>query len=137
MKKRIAAGGVVFKKDSYGVKILLVKDSYGHWTWPKGHLEDSETPEEGALREIFEETGQKKTEIITKLGEQKYTYDLEGEEVRKEVHIFLVKASDEELRVQKEELAGGGWFTAADALEKIEYEGSKELLEKGIDIILS
>ena len=42
-------------------RILLVKEAkkkcYGKWNVPAGHLEDGETVFEGAIREIFEETG--------------------------------------------------------------------------------
>ena len=47
-------------------KILLVKHSdYDKWVQPGGHIEDDETPEEAAVREVFEETGLK----ITLIGE--------------------------------------------------------------------
>ena len=47
-------------------KILLVKHSdYDKWVQPGGHIEDDETPEEAAVREVYEETGLK----ITLIGE--------------------------------------------------------------------
>ena len=43
-------------------KILLVKHSdYDKWLQPGGHIEDGETPEEAAIREVYEETGLKIT----------------------------------------------------------------------------
>lgn len=39
-------------------KILLVQHKkWNRWTQPGGHIEDNETPEETALREVYEETG--------------------------------------------------------------------------------
>ena len=53
----IIVGGII-EKDN---KILMVKEAkkkcYGKWNMPAGHLEDGETIFEGAVREIFEETG--------------------------------------------------------------------------------
>ena len=54
---KIIVGGII-EKDN---KILMVKEAkkkcYGKWNVPAGHLEDGETIFEGAIREIFEETG--------------------------------------------------------------------------------
>ncbi len=132
--KQFAAGGVVIKKERGIPKILLIKDSYGHWTWPKGHMEKKETLEETALREIAEETGQKKTEIVKKIGEQKYIFTLRGKKISKIVYIFLIKAqAREKLVVQASEIEKAKWFRAEEALEKIEYKGSRALLKKGIE----
>ncbi len=43
-------------------KILLVKHGdYDKWVQPGGHIEENETPEEAATREVYEETGIKIT----------------------------------------------------------------------------
>ena len=43
-------------------KILLVKhNDYEKWVQPGGHIENDETPEEAAIREVYEETGIKIT----------------------------------------------------------------------------
>lgn len=53
----IIVGGIIEKDNT----ILMVKEAkkkcYGKWNVPAGHLEDGETIFEGAIREIFEETG--------------------------------------------------------------------------------
>jgi len=134
MERQSAAGGVVIKKKDDGIKILLIKDNYGHWTWPKGHTEDGETPKETALREINEETGLKNVKILDTLGEQKYKFNLNNEEVFKTVSIFLVEfLGNEEIKIQTSEIEKGKWFSPEEALETIEYNGSRELLEKGIE----
>ena len=52
------AGVLVFRGDT----VLLVKERYAawdraHWNVPSGRLHPGETPEEGAAREVREETG--------------------------------------------------------------------------------
>ena len=53
----VIVGGII-EKDN---KILMVKEAkkkcYGKWNVPAGHLENGETVFEGAIREVFEETG--------------------------------------------------------------------------------
>ena len=59
----VSAGGLVI--DSTGTKGLLIgrydhKDATGKrvlWSLPKGHIEEGETPEQAAIREVAEETG--------------------------------------------------------------------------------
>ena len=63
MKHFCASAFVINPKDK---KILLVKHAdYDKWLQPGGHIEEDETPEEAAIREVYEETGIK----ITLLGE--------------------------------------------------------------------
>ncbi len=53
-----AAGGVVWRRGSAGVEILLVhRPKYDDWSLPKGKLDAGETSEKAALREVEEETG--------------------------------------------------------------------------------
>ena len=135
MKKQFAAGGVVIKKERGLPRVLLIKDSYGHWIWPKGHVEKGETTEETAIREVSEETGLSKITIEGKLGLQQYYFTLRGEKIFKTVTIFLIKANARErLTIQTEEIEKGRWFGAEEALERIEYKGSRKLLKKGIDL---
>src|ERR1019366_6443348 len=57
-EREVSAGGVVFRRDPDGSpRFLLIKDSYQHWGFPKGHLEDGESPVVAAVRETREETG--------------------------------------------------------------------------------
>lgn len=55
---RRAAGGVVIRDDGF----VLIREPSNHydgyvWTFPKGGVDDGESDEEGALREVLEETG--------------------------------------------------------------------------------
>ncbi len=53
-----AAGGVVWRRGSGGLEILLVhRPKYDDWSLPKGKLDAGETSEKAALREVEEETG--------------------------------------------------------------------------------
>ena len=58
MKRHFCAS--VFVINPKNKKILLVHHKkFNKWVQPGGHIEDNETPEEAALREVYEETGVK------------------------------------------------------------------------------
>ena len=114
-------------------EVLLVKDSYGRWTWPKGKLEKGETPEQAALREIREETGLGNTEIICRLGETKYFYRLKGKLIFKTVYVFLLRCTgNESLKIQREEIQDAAWLPVKQALQKLEYRGAAAFLRKAV-----
>ena len=52
-----SCGAVVYCKENNDIKYLLVCEHGGYWGFPKGHMEEGETEQETALREIKEETG--------------------------------------------------------------------------------
>ena len=53
-----SCGAIVYRKYHGNTEILLIKHiNSGHWSFPKGHVENDETEPETAIREIKEETG--------------------------------------------------------------------------------
>ncbi len=53
-----AAGGVVWRRVPAGIEVVLVhRPAYDDWALPKGKVEQRETDEDAALREVREETG--------------------------------------------------------------------------------
>ena len=134
-ENQFSSGGVVIRGSKEALEVLLIKDIYGHWTWPKGHIEEGESAEYAALREITEETGLKTLEVIGQIGKQEYWFTQDEKKIFKTVTIFLIKALvGEDIHIQVEEVQEAGWFSPEEALEKIEYSGSSALLEKGIKI---
>lgn len=54
---RRSCGVIPFRQDQRGAEYLILLQTNGFWSFPKGHIEPFETEEEAALRELREETG--------------------------------------------------------------------------------
>lgn len=133
-KREFSSGGVVIKRTDAGFKILLIKDGYGYWTWPKGNIEKGETSQDAAIREIAEEVGLQYIKLIYKIDKTQYFYRLKGELIFKTVYIYLFELKkNEKLKVLKSEIADAKWLSPEEALKRIEYKGSRKILEKAID----
>ncbi len=65
MRHITSAGGIVLNPNR---QVLVVTNQIGKHTFPKGERETGETPEENALREIHEESGLTRIEVICYLG---------------------------------------------------------------------
>lgn len=128
------AGGVIFRKNSAGeVEILLIADSKTRWTIPKGHIEEGETPRQTAEREIQEETGLKEMKMLDWLGKINFRYRRVDTLVLMTTEIFLVEAlGDTNKIIPQEWMKGIKWFSANEALDKIEYEDIGKLILLGL-----
>ena len=81
-----------------------------HWQMPQGGIDEEETPEQAAWREMYEETGLTKDtcQLIAK-SQNWYTYDIPGKTKRKidgerqKWFLFLFKGTNKDvnLKVQK------------------------------------
>lgn len=124
------AGGIVFRRsEKNDVEILLIQDAKDRWTIPKGHIEEGETAQETALREIGEEAGLTETEAICWLGKIHFRYRRMNTLVLMTTQIYLVRALGDTDAIKKEEWMNGiKWFPFHDALDQIEYEDIGKLM---------
>ncbi len=123
MKYEKSCGAVIWRETESGHEYLLVQNkkpgAKGHWGFPKGHIEDGETEEETARREIFEETGltvgdfAKHFRIVTRYSP--------APNVEKDVVYFLTKA-DGDVTVQECEIADYKWLSYKDAKETLTFD---------------
>lgn len=124
------AGGIVFRHGKNGdVEILLIQDAKDRWTIPKGHIEEGETAQQTAKREIGEEAGLKNVEVLSWLGKIHFRYRRLDKLVLMTTQIYLVRAGKDSDSIQKEEWMNGiKWFRFQDALDAIEYEDIGKLM---------
>lgn len=112
-------------------RVLLVRDRFGRWTLPKGHVEPGETDEAAALREIAEETGVA-GEISRRLGETRHMFQRGGETVEKTVVYFLVEWRGGEPRPLPQEVAELCWVPAARAPGRVGYANLRAFLQQAL-----
>lgn len=117
------AGGVITRKTEQGeVEVYMIhRPRYDDWSLPKGHIDEGESPQQAAEREVLEETG---FMCNTKQALPLHTYNLPtGEPV--EVHFFhmIVRAKSNPL---DSEADMGEWLPLAIAIERMSYESEKQ-----------
>ena len=93
-----SSGGVVARRVDESVHLLLIRDSYGKWGLPKGHVENGESSREAALREVREETGLTRLDPGPSLGTIDWYFRLKGDLVHKFCDYFLMVSPDGETR---------------------------------------
>ena len=125
------SGGIVFRltADKMDIEVLLIQDSKGRWTIPKGHIEPGETAKMTARREIEEETGLKNFDILTWLGKIHFKYRRADKLVLMTTQIYLVQALDaREMPTAEKWMKGIKWFSFTEALDVIEYDDIEKLM---------
>ena len=128
------SGGIVFRRNvKNDIEILLIQDAKDRWTIPKGHIEKGETPKQTSEREVMEETGLANVEMMGWLGKINFRYRRQQSLVLMTTEIFLVHAVGDTDAIKPEEWMNGiKWFTAAEALDKIEYEDIGKIILLGL-----
>lgn len=125
------SGGIVFRftPDQKDVEILLIQDSKGRWTIPKGHIEPGETAKMTARREIEEETGLQNISVLVWLGKIHFKYRRLEKLVLMTTQIYLVQSLDKrETPTPEKWMRGIQWFPFAQALDMIEYDDIQKLM---------
>lgn len=120
-----SCGAIVFNENTE--KILLVKMHNGNWGFPKGHIENNETKEETAIREVHEETNVNIKIIPNFEREIKY---IPNEKTVKKVTIFAGITQDEDVKIDTFEIEAFQWCTYEEALKLVTYKLQKDVLEK-------
>lgn len=98
------------------------------WSLPKGHLEDGETAEQAAVREVREETGIV-GEVLAPLGSIDYWFHAEDRRIHKTVHHFLLQALGGELSDEDVEVTAVAWVPLAEVRAKLAYDGERRLFD--------
>lgn len=159
MPREKSAGAIIFRRESFDTaqgkksEIFYLLLHYapsepgkkGHWGFAKGHVEEGETEEETAKREVAEETGIEDLKIMSGFKEtEKYffrrSYGLKGEARKKApwvfklVVFFVAKTAQKEIKISDEH-SGFLWLTYEESLKKLSFKNAREILKKANEFI--
>ncbi|KKR86867.1 MAG: hypothetical protein UU48_C0006G0119 [Candidatus Uhrbacteria bacterium GW2011_GWF2_41_16] len=138
MVHEVSAGGLVFKRTPKGILFAMMKDSYGKWTFPKGHVESGEEKEEAAARESMEELGLEQIRLLESLGQItiwfRDRFVKKGALVHKDIHYFLFATlPDTELFPQtSEHIQEAAWIPAKELLERSFYPDLVPVIKRAL-----
>jgi 8-oxo-dGTP pyrophosphatase MutT (NUDIX family) len=135
-RREVSAGGVVFRRfGDEPVRFLLIRDSYGHWGLPKGHLEDGESAHGAASRETEEETGLTQLRLHGEIATIDWYFRLRGTLIHKFCHFFLFESIDGDPLPQADEgISECRWFPLEEALARVDYANAREVLRRAGDL---
>lgn len=123
-----AAGGCVTDER----KRLLAIHRLGVWDLPKGKVDKGEAVDAGALREVREECGLKKLELLKRLCETWHTYERNDRQHLKRTDWYLMRGTNtEQLIAQHEEdISEVRWMDAREvaAMKAATYPSLRQVI---------
>ena len=133
----VSAGGIVFRRPPEQLaRFLLIRDSYDNWGFPKGHLEESETPAEAALRETAEETGLEQLILQGPIRVIDWHFRFRGRHIHKYCHFFLFESPDGDAAPQRDEgITACRWCVLEEALEVLSYDNARGVLKRAGEMV--
>ena len=129
MIEATSCGGVVIYRGKILVLFKSYRNKYEGWVLPKGTVEEGETFEETAIREVHEETGVR-AKIVRYVGKSRYTFNVPEDTVEKDVHWYLMASDSYYSRPQREEyFIDSGYYKYHEAYHLLKFSNEKIILE--------
>lgn len=133
MKHEKSCGAIVFRIHHDTPEFLLIQHRSGHWGFPKGHVEQGETEQQTAVREVYEETG---LQIELLEGFRETIQYSPAAKIWKTVVYFLAKAISEKVTYILPEVIDHKWLPLHDADAQLQFENQKGLLNQASSYLM-
>ena len=137
----VSSGGVAFRRGAGGEAEVAVVSTLPteRWQLPKGIVDEGESPEEAALREVREEAGIE-TELVAPIETIEYWYvggGGGGRRVRyhKFVHFFLLAYRGGDVSDHDHEVSEARWVGIDEALKMLAFKNERAVMEKARGMI--
>lgn len=131
MKKEKSCGAIIYKVEAGERSFLLIRSQRNnHYSYPKGHVENTETEVETALREIKEETN---LDVILDQNFRKVNTYCPAFGVTKDVIYFVATPKPNQLIIpQPSEVAEAKWYSYQEAMKMITHDNDRKLLQEAV-----
>ena len=122
-----SCGAVVFTRRDGEILFVLVQEASGAYSFPKGHVEGSETEMQTAAREIQEETGL--CPVFVPGFRETDEYDLaEKPGTHKQVVYYLAEYDDDALIPRQGEIRNILLLPYTEDMQRLQHQGAKRVL---------
>ena len=133
------AGGVVYRSANRRIEIALAVEhdrlrGTRNTRLAKGHVENGETLEAAAMREVREEIGLP-AEIVAPLGSVKYSFREKHTEITKTVHFFLMRLASEEVHELDGEMQHVYWSPIETAVAELTFDTERRIAERAQQVV--
>jgi len=131
-----SAGGIVFRRAPAGPVVLLIRDSYRNWGFPKGHLEEGEDAAAAAIREIAEGTGL--TGLISHgpIRAIDWHFRFRGRLIHKTCTFFLFESPSGDAVPQADEgISACRWLSFEEAMRTVSYANARDVLREAVQVV--
>jgi 8-oxo-dGTP diphosphatase len=132
----VSSGGVLFRRESGRVEVVLIQTRVDRWQIPKGAIEEGETREQAARREVREETGID-GDVLEHLETIEYwfTAGTRRQKRHKSVHLFLLSFLTGDTKDHDDESIDAKWFPIEEAAKKLSFANERHALDLARDRI--
>lgn len=135
------AGAVLFRRRGNEILYLLLQYPQGHWSFPRGHIEEGETPLETVRREVKEEASIFRIRFFPGYRERvhfRYQWppkSADAEARLKFVVYYLGQVFESQVKISGEH-KGFRWAPYERALKMLRHKNMRVILERAHAVII-
>ncbi len=137
VRSETSAGAIVFRDNGHTTEFLLLGRKEGFMDFPKGHIEEGETPEQAAIREIQEETGITCQFLDGFREEMNYRFNGKEDIIKKKVILFLARVSHSDKVHISHEHESFLWAPYDKAMKVVKHTNQKRVLRAAMSFLLT
>ncbi len=123
-----SAGAVVFRRAEEGLQVLMITVKGTRRSFPKGHIDQGESKEQTAKREVFEETGIK----VSILPDFCYEVPSARKTDNRSIFFLLGEYEGGQLVAQKEEIDAAVWVPVDQVYSLISFANDRAMFEAAL-----